>query len=211
MKFLQRFWFALRSIFRMHFSIPSLVTFAVVFALVYHFLARDLVAYLSTLLNAWYDPTSIWHPFVVGVAATIVTTAIFALAGVLFLDWYNKCRLTGKYNAYELDAQTNTWTDWGVVTISYHPFASTTHHTPVRLRLTFDQGGEELVLEGDGIIIDNRYLAGHYAEVSKPERRRSGSFTYEISGQGNEWTGLFVSISPEHSSPTVGQARWVRQ
>tara|TARA_R110002096_G_C14637306_1_gene725289 strand:+ start:1246 stop:1833 length:588 start_codon:yes stop_codon:yes gene_type:complete len=193
----------------MHFSVPSLITVLVIFLLVYQFLARDLVVCLGKLLDAWYDQTSVWHPFVVGVAATVITTMIFAVAGVIFLDWFNKCRLTGKYEAFELGKDGETWMPWGIVTIAYHPFSSTTHHTPVKLTLEFNNGDDKVLLQGDGIIIDNRYLAGHYAEVGRPERRRSGSFTYEISGQGNEWKGSFVSISPDLSKPTKGEAKWV--
>ena len=66
------------------------------------------------------------------------------------------------------------------------------------------------VLEGDGMIVDNRYLVGYYSEVGKIERRRSGVFMYERDGSGNVWSGEFIGVSPTEEHPKVSSAKWER-
>ena len=156
---LKKIWFSVTSFRRIHFSLNSFVSIAVIAAIIYIVFLKDLAIAGNNLIAAWYSPESVWHPFLMGVLASVVAAFIFALAGVFVFGWINKFRLIGNYDAFAIDDNGNR-EPWGTVKISYHPMSTSTHHVPVKLTLTY----EDVVLEGDGLIIDNRYIAGHYAE-----------------------------------------------
>lgn len=199
----RKFWAAATSIFRIHIGISSAITFLVIILLVYNYLLKDLIITSFSFVSNWYDSTSFGHSLILGIIASLLAVLIFGFVGVFLLSWYSKMMLTGEYDAFDIDEK-NVSTPWGKATIKYYPLSTATHHTAVKIRLKHD----DVVMEGDGLIIDNLYLIGHYTDTGKPERRRSGSFIFKLRGGGNIWDGRFVYVDPSVSTPSEGRARW---
>ena len=197
---------AITSIWRIHIGISSAITLVVIAAIIYKYLLKDVLRYVLAQLSGSYDPSSVPQMLLLGITSSLIAAVVFGFLGVFLFGWYSRIRLTGKYNVFEIDEHGNE-TPWGKVTIKYHPLIANTYHTPVKILLKHN----DIIMEGDGQIIDNRYLAGHYSEVGKPERRRSGSFMYELEGSGNVWSGDFICIDPDHQNPVIGKAKWIRE
>lgn len=96
--------------------------------------------------------------------------------------------------------------EWGMVKIIYPPWSGEPFENPVKLSLEYD----DIVMSGDGAIINNRYLIGHYTETGKLERRRSGTFFYVLSGDGQSWRGTYTAIDVDNANPLAGVAVWKR-
>lgn len=201
--FLKKAVFAATSIWRLHIGINSVVTLVIIFLLVYNYLLKELVAGWASAFAQWFDSTSAWHSLALGVIASIIAAFVFGVLGVFLLGWFNKAKLTGKYEAKEA-LPDDKWEHWGEVVIKYHPLNASTHHTSVKLRLV---SGDK-ILEGDGLIVDNTYLLGYYTETGETDSRRSGVFMYERDGTGKIWSGEYISISPANQHPAVGRAKW---
>ena len=205
MKFLRKIWSAITSVFNIYIGINSAVSLVLIAAAIYYFFLKDILVVSVNMFSTWYDSNSVWHSLVLGIVASITAAIVFGILGVFLFAWSNKMRLTGEYNAFEIDS-TGKENKWGKVTIKYHPLSTSNNHPPMKLRLKHDK----IIMEGSGMIIDNRYLVGHYCETGEPARRRSGAFMFEISGAGNTWEGRFVYIDPETNSPAEGKAKWIK-
>jgi len=197
--------YAFTAMWRIHIGINSAVTFIAIAVLVYQFFLLDIVLGWSTAFADWFDPSKSLHMLVLGIVASVIAAFVFGLLGVFLMDWYSKSSLTGKFSAFEKIGD-DEWSAWGDVKVKYHPLNASTHHTSVKLQLI---DGDK-VLEGDGMIVDNRYLVGYYSEVGKIERRRSGAFMYERDGSGDVWAGEFIGVSPTVEHPTASSAKWER-
>jgi hypothetical protein len=200
-----KIWVAISGVWKIHIGISTAVSLVAIAAIVYHFFLKEGLALLLGKISAGYNSNSLLHAILTGIASSIVAAVLFGIFGVFVLSWYAKIRLTGRYNAFAVDANGGE-TAWGRVTIKYHPLSTNTHHTPVKLSLAVD----DIVLEGDGLIVDNRYLIGHYSETGMTERRRAGSFMYELDGAGKAWSGNYICIDPSSGIPTVSKAVWRR-
>jgi len=142
---------------------------------------------------------------IAGAASSVMAAFAFGVFGFYLFNWCTKFRLTGTFEASIVEEDGNL-TKWGTVEIKYHPLSINTHHTPVKMFLRLN----DIILEGDGLIVDNRYLIGHYCETGKTERRRAGSFMYELDGTGTVWSGRYTHIDPENATPLVDNAVWRR-
>jgi len=204
-KLIHRIWVVVTSFWRIHIGINSALAFVLIAIVVYRYFLKDILTALFQSLSASFDPLSATHTLILGIISSVIAALIFVFLGVFLLGWYGRIKLTGKYQAFVIE-DNGTETDWGTVTIKYYPFSSTTDQTPVKMQLTH----KDIVMEGWGLIIDNRYLTGHYTETGKPERRRSGSFMYELDGTGNTWRGDFICIDPVNSGLISGKGKWVK-
>ncbi len=205
MNIFKEIWFALTSSYRVRIGINSAVSITVIGVLIYYFVLKTYVDGAYGLISEWYNPESGWHALALGVVAGVVATILFGFLSSFAFGWLSKTRLTGKYQAFDIDQHGNE-TPWGTVTIKFHPLSKKTDHIPVHLQLNHDN----TVMEGDGLIVDNRFLIGHYTDTGNPERRRSGSLMYEKDGNGTSWEGDYLFVDPDIANPTSGHAKWVR-
>jgi hypothetical protein len=192
------------SLFRFYVDLPLVVFFLLLVVIFRAAIFDELLAPLAKLLTQT-TKDSVLTNLSLGVLSNIITAVLLAVLGLFFFRLLMRARLSGDYKAVELSAD-NTATDWGTVRILFAPLALDLNGVPVKLQLR----NGDVLLEGKGLIVDNRTLVGHYTETGKPERRRCGSFFFQLDGGGQAWTGQFLHISPETSEPTVGKAKWSR-
>ena len=195
----------IKATWRIHIGISSGLVILAAAVLLYHFLLKGFLGHLFGEIKKNYDPNSLVHAIGTGIVSGILSAVAFGLIGVFVLGWYSKFRLTGKYNAFTVDNDGEEQ-PWGEVEIRYHPLSDDSHHMSVKLFLQFN----DIKLEGDGLIIDNRYLIGHYYEVENTERRRSGAFMYILDGTGTTWSGDYIHIDPDNDRPATDKAVWRR-
>jgi len=193
---------AITSLGRLHFGINSVITIAVVAVIIFKFVLQP---FFLKILVAPEKLTALQN-FGLSILASVVAAIVFGVLGVFLMGWSARVRHAVDYDVYVI-ATDNRETPFGTASIRYYPLSATNQHTPVKLQLKFG----DIVLDGNGMIVDNRYLAGTYTEVGKPERRRSGSFLYEISGDGSSWAGQYIAIDPSSDDPIVGRAKWIRK
>jgi len=193
----------LRSLFRFYIDWPLLFVFIAVVWLFRTALVDDLLLPVAKQLATAAD-NSVASTLYLGILANILTSVLVATVGLLIFRQLMRARLSGKYNAFEVNGSEET--TWGTVTILFAPLALDRHGVPVKMRL---QHGD-IELEGRGLLINNHLLTGHYTESGKPERRRCGSFFYELDGGGSTWRGKFVFVSPDTAKIVVGDGKWVR-
>lgn len=205
MYFFKELWFALTSAYRIRIGINSAVSITVIAVLIYKFVLKSYMDGAYLFVSSNYDPDSFWHAMVLGVVAGIVATVLFGLLSTYAFGWLAKTRLTGEFSALDVDKKGNE-TRWGEATIKYYPLSKRTDHIPVFLQLIHD----EILMEGDGLIVDNQFLIGHYTDAGNPERRRSGSIMFERDGNGTSWEGDFQFVDPNNEHPTTGHAKWVK-
>jgi len=188
----------------LYLGIPGSVIFFVIIGWLYIFVFSDPVLYILQELSADYSSNSFMYTIITGVISSFFAAILLAFIGIVFFNWYQKTLLTGRYKATELILNGDD-VDWGVVTIKFIPFETGKGYA---VKLILMHG--DIELEGNGRIIDNRYLIGHYVEIGKLERRRMGSFFYELNGAGNAWEGNYVYVDPNESDPKQGRAKWER-
>lgn len=191
------------SLFRFYIDLPLVVFFILLVVLLRQPLLNEL---LLPIVKALTEVTgsSVGTTISLNILSNILTALLLAIIGLLFFRLLMRARLSGDYNAVEVIAEKEV--AWGNVTILFAPLALDRNGVPVRLKLT----NSDVELEGRGFIVDNRTLVGHYTETGKPERRRCGSFFFQLDGNGQSWNGQFLHISPDTADPVVGKAKWTR-
>jgi len=188
---------------RFYIDLPFIVWFLFLILLFHGPLENYVYAPAVTLLNHLSN-LSVAQVFFIGVIQNIFSAFIIAFLLYLFFrhtKWHSIC---GEYNAFDIDANGNE-IEYGKITILFYPLSLDRTGTPVKLKLIH----QDIQLEGIGRIVD-RTLIGFYAETGKPERRRSGSFFYELDGDGRTWQGEYNSVSPTTHQRTLGKAIWRR-
>lgn len=193
----------LRSLFRFYVDWPLLFVFIAVVWLFRAALVDDLLLPVAKQLATAAD-NSVGSALFLGILANLLTSILVAGVGVLLFRRLMRARLSGKYNAFVINGTQET--AYGTVTILFAPLALDRNGVPVKMRL---QHGD-VELEGRGLLVNNQLLIGHYTETGKPERRRCGSFFYELDGGGSTWRGNFVFVSPDTAQIVVGDGKWVR-
>ncbi|MCB2097168.1 MAG: hypothetical protein KDE05_06000 [Parvularculaceae bacterium] len=187
---------------RLHFGLNSVVTIVVIAVIIFKFALQP---FALKLLDA-PEKLSALQNFGLSLLASLAAAIMLAALGVFLMGWSSKIRHAVDYDVFVVD-DTGQELAFGRASVRYSPFSGTNQHTSVKMQLI----NGDIELDGNGMIIDNRYLAGTYTEIGKPERRRSGSFLYEISGDGSSWAGQYIAIDPITDDPIVGRARWVRR
>ncbi len=193
----------LGSIFRFYIDLPLVVAFLVLVVIFRHALVDDILLPVATKLSSATN-NSVGETIVLGILANVLTSLLLAIVALLFFRHLMRSRLSGKYNAFQIDGGKEI--PYGTTTILFSPLALETGGIPVRLKL--DHG--DLHLEGRGLIVNNNILVGHYIETGKPERRRCGSFFYWLDGNGDSWQGEFLFISPDTAKTISGTGKWTR-
>lgn len=204
---------ALSATWRLHLGIQAILVLLIIFSISYVSL-RDILLRINEGGHLKYDPNSLLWALFVGCISSVVSAISFGLAGAFLWNWVSKMKFTGNYDVFIVERDENgevmSEEPWGESKVLYCPLSgSGGDFVPVKLELTHD----DVVLSGEGKIINNTYMFGHYTEVGDIKRRRGGSFTYEINGAGDTWSGHFVFIAPddENERPSTGEARWVRR
>ncbi len=191
------------SLFRFYVDWPLLFVFIAVVWLFRAALVDDLLLPVATQLSAAAG-NSIGSTLLLGILANIVTSILVFAGGLVLFRQLMRARLCGEYRAFQIDGTQEI--PWGKVKILYAPLALDRHGVPVKMILK----NEDIELEGRGLLVNNQLLTGYYTETGQPERRRCGSFSYELDGGGKTWRGKFVFVSPESAQVVVGEAKWVR-
>jgi hypothetical protein len=191
------------SFFRFYVDLPLIVAFIFLIIIFRHALLDELLMPLAKELTA-ATKNSVAETLVLGVASNVITAILLAAIAVAFFRYLMRSRLSGKYKAVQMDGGKEI--PYGTATILFSPFALDKGGIPVKLRLVHD----DLHLEGQGHIVNNSILIGHYIETGKPERRRCGSFFYRLDGTGDSWQGQFLYVSPDTSETVTGTGKWSR-
>lgn len=152
--------------------------------------------------------TSLAREIFVGALGSIFGSIALALCLVMLWRLVKSASLAGQYSAFLKDPSGNFTEPWGNVTIKWNPLEATAVGTPVHMTLICGSDADRILLEGNGRIVDRRYLVGHYVEVGN--RRRLGSFTYVLDGNGDQWTGRFDAVTPDSDRPMPAEAQWRR-
>lgn len=191
------------SLFRFYVDLPLLVAFLLLVVVFRAALLDDLLLPLAKQLSA-ATSNSVGATLLLGVISNALTALLLAILALAFFRQLMRARLSGDYNAFQVDG--DTVTPYGKATILFSPLSPDRGGIPVKLRL--EHG--DMKLEGSGLIVNNRLLIGHYTETGKPERRRCGSFFYQLDGNGHTWQGQFLYISPDTAETVAGTGRWTR-
>lgn len=190
-------------LFRFYVDLPLLVAFLLLVVVFRAALLDDLLLPLAKQLSA-ATSNSVGATLLLGVISNALTALLLAILALAFFRQLMRARLSGDYNAFQVDG--DTVTPYGKATILFSPLSPDRGGIPVQLRL--EHG--DMKLEGSGLIVNNRLLIGHYTETGKPERRRCGSFFYQLDGNGHTWQGQFLYISPDTAETVAGTGRWTR-
>ncbi|MGF6531455.1 hypothetical protein P3T20_002236 [Paraburkholderia sp. GAS206C] len=191
------------SLFRFYVDLPLLAAFLLLIIIFRSALLDHLLLPVAKQLSA-ATSNSVGTTLLLGVISNVLTALLLALLALSFFRHLARARLSGEYNAFQIDG--DIVTPYGKATILFSPLAPDRGGVPVKLRL--EDG--DMKLEGSGLIVNNRLLIGHYTETGKPERRRCGSFFYQLDGNGHTWQGQFLYISPETAETIAGTGRWIR-
>jgi hypothetical protein len=191
------------SLFRFYIDLPLLVAFLILIMLFHAALLDQLLLPLAKQLSE-ATSNSVGATLLLGVISNILTALLLAVFALLFFRMLMRARLSGNYNAFQVDG-TNLL-PYGTATILFSPLALDIGGVPVKLKLEL----ADMKLEGTGLIVNNRLLIGHYTETGKPERRRCGSFFYQLDGSGQTWQGQFLYVSPDTAETVSGTGRWTR-
>lgn len=197
---------------RFYIDIPSAVVLIVLFIVFRDVIITEFIMPISDLLHIDLSKSTPITSIIIAAISSVIATTILGLLGWFIYSNVMRNALSGEFDVYNLVQNSNNTNNcleefWGVVTILYHPFALNRNGVKVKLRLKHD----DVILEGSGLIINNRFIVGHYTEISKLERRRSGSFFYTLDGDGASWTGEYQYIDPNESSPKIGNGLWKRK
>jgi hypothetical protein len=192
------------TLFRIHIDLPSWVVFLGLVVFFRRQLLDELLLPAATVLSKKTSGT-IGEAIAVNVGSSILAAVLLGGLGLLAIHHLKRVHLTGKFTATV--AQNGAQVPWGNAKILCSPVAPDRNGVPVWLSLKHD----DIDLRGQGLLIDNRVLVGHYSEVGRPERRRCGVFLYELDGNGQTWSGTFLYLDPNTSVPSQGSARWTRQ
>lgn len=156
----------------------------------------------------WLTGTVQWPEWVGSLALNVLSDVIAAvfIAGVAILLIWSRRRhaLAGTFKAFDLT--NGKGEEWGEVRLR-HQLAATSILGPVmRLELRH----EDIVLHGEGVIVQEQHFVGFYRDISQPVRRRCGAFFMTLGGEANSYEGQFIYLDPKTSQPALGRARWVR-
>jgi len=193
----------LSSLFRFYVDLPLLVAFLILVVVFRAALLDDLLLPVAKQLSR-ATSNSVGETLLLGIISNLLTALLLAIFALLFFRQLMRARLSGEYNAFQVDGETVT--PYGTATILFSPLTPDRGGVPVKLRLEL----QDMKLEGSGLIVNNRLLVGHYTETGKPERRRCGSFFYQLDGNGSTWQGQFLYISPDTAETVSGTGRWTR-
>lgn len=193
----------LRNLFRFYIDWPLVTVFVLLVFLFRAAIVDDLLMPLAVQLSS-ATTNSVGSTLLLSILANVITTVLLAAVGLFFFRLLMRARLSGDYKAFQIDGATET--PYGSATILYAPLAFDRNGVPVKLRLRHD----DIELEGRGVLVNNQFLVGHYTETGKPERRRCGSFHYQLDGDGQTWRGKFVYVSPDTAAIVAGEAKWTR-
>jgi len=191
------------SFFRFYIDWPLMLVFVLLVVLFRVALLDELFLPVAKVLSTAAS-NSIGATLLLGIISNLFTAFLVAIAGLLFFRQLMRARLSGSYQACQIQGSVET--PYGTATILFAPLALDRNGVPVKLKLKHN----DIELEGRGLIVNNRTMIGHYTEIGKPERRRCGSFFYQLDGNGQSWQGKFVFVSPDKEEIEVGEGKWVR-
>lgn len=191
------------SLFRFYVDLPLIVAFILLIIIFRHALLDELLVPFAKELSA-ATKSSVAETLILGVISNVITALLLGALAVTFFRLLMRARLSGEYKAVQIDGGNEM--GYGTATILFSPLALDKGGIPVKLKL--DHG--DLHLEGQGHIVNNSILIGHYIETGKPERRRCGSFFYRLDGTGDSWHGQFLYISPDTAETVTGTGKWSR-
>lgn len=193
----------LSNLFRFYIDLPLLVAFVILIIIFRAALLDDLLLPLAKQLSA-ATSNSVGATLLLGVLSNVITALLLAALALFFFRLLMRARLSGEYKAFQVDGETTT--PYGTVTILFSPLSPDRGGVNVKLKMVHG----DMRLEGVGLIVNNRLLIGHYTETGMPERRRCGSFFYQLDGTGQTWQGQFLYISPDTAETVTGTAKWTR-
>ena len=193
----------LRNLFRFYIDWPLIVVFVLLVFLFRAAIVDDLLLPLAVQLSSAAS-NSVASTLWLAILANVITTILLATVGLFSFRLLKRARLSGDYKAFQIEGTTET--PYGSATILYALLAFDRNGVPVKLRLKHN----DVELEGRGLLVNNQFLVGYYTETGKPERRRCGSFHYQLDGDGQTWRGKFVYVSPDTAAIVAGEAKWSR-
>lgn len=193
------------SYLKFYLDVPTLVAL-IVFVVIFRAPLTDyFIAPSFKFLSQVFNTPEVATELMIGTISSVIAAIIFTLGGFILLQFYMRNRLSGTFDAFDLQVDGKEEA-WGKAKVVYRPWAPDRNGVPVKLLLTRN----DIILQGRGLIVNNRYLVGHYTEISRPERRRSGVFLYELDGSGQSWRGQYLYVDPDKEKPAVGKAVWKR-
>lgn len=191
------------NLFRFYIDLPLLVSFVIMVVIFRAALLDELLLPLATQLSA-ATSNSIGATLLLGVLSNLITALLLTALALFFFRLLMRATLSGEYKTFQVEGEKIT--PYGTATILFSPLSPDRGGVPVKLKM--EHG--DMRLEGVGLIVNNRLLIGHYTETGKPERRRCGSFFYQLDGTGQTWQGQFLYISPDTAETVTGTAKWTR-
>ncbi|MEH0166723.1 hypothetical protein [Roseateles microcysteis] len=193
----------LARLFRFYVDLPLVVAFLLLVVIFRRALFDELLMPLAEHLSKAAQ-NSVAETLILGVISNVITALLLAAIALAFFRLLMRSRLSGDYKAFQIEGDQEI--PYGTAKILFSPLALDRGGIPVKLRLDHD----DLHLEGQGHIVNNSILIGHYIETGKPERRRCGSFFYRLDGTGDTWHGHFLYVSPDTAETITGVGKWSR-
>jgi hypothetical protein len=193
----------IRRFFRFYVAVPTLLAYLLVFAISYRPTARLFFKGANWLTTTVNTPTWV-DAFLGELVVNAIVTVILGTGLYLILRQKKLQDMTGDFRAFDLTNGSKE--EWGTVKLRYE--LGVGGLTGVGHRMRLELRHDDVILQGDGIVLQDQHYVGFYSETSRPARRRFGAFFMTLGGDGQSYEGNFVFLDPKTGSPTIGNARW---
>jgi hypothetical protein len=194
----------LKDYFRVHIDIPTIIIVLLCILIGYRQLANFTfhgIIFLTQKIEfpAWFKDVSI------NVLSEFIAAAILIFLGYLYFRTKRKPFFAGNFTAYEItkNAGADVKTEWGTLRLTYNIFSK-------RIKGVLRSTDGKTSIHLDGQFDKERYLSGTYIEKEKPSRLRLGAFLMLLEGDGDNYEGTFIHVSPltGFDKPELGHAKW---
>jgi len=197
---------------RFYIDIPVAVILIVLIVVFREQVVNQLIVPVGNLLHVDMGEATVGANVIVNVVSDIIAAIVITVAVWFIYRTTLRNAASGRFLSFNVlaDPQNPGETieeEWGVATILFHPFSLNKNGVRVKIRIEH----KDIILEGSGLMINNRFLVAHYTEVGKIQRRRSGSLFYTLDGEGDVWHGKYQYIDPIEGLPKIGEAVWRRK